>query len=112
MSTLGARPDFSEQSADDLQKSIAETRLRLSRNVDDLSYRLSPAGIGQEVKGTLGGTQQLTFGAIENLSESLLARTEGWGVRSSEFVARYPVSTTLVGFTLAWFMMRSSGRRP
>lgn len=107
----GTRSDFSHRSAEELERDIAETRARLSRNVDGLSYKLSPAGIGEEVKGMLGTTEELTIGAITGFSDKLAGRTEGWGPQAGAFVRRYPVTTTLVGLGLAWLVMRSSGRR-
>ena len=107
----GTRPDFSHRSPEELEQDIAETRARLSRNVDGLSYKLSPAGISEEVRSTLGTTEELTVGAITGLSDALIGRTEGWGAQTGAFVRRYPVTTTLVGLGLAWLVMRSSGRR-
>lgn len=103
--------DFSHRSAEELERDIAQTRARLSRNVDALSYKLSPVGLENEVKSVLGSTEQLTLGAVSNLSDALLERTGGWGVQAGAFVRRYPVTTTLVGLGLAWLVMRSSGRR-
>ena len=111
--TAPPRPDFSDRSVDELEREIAETRARLGRDVDALAYRLSPAGLSEQVKGTLENTETLTLGAIGGLGESLLARSgaEGWGAQAGAFVRRYPVTTTLLGLGLAWLVMRSSGRR-
>lgn len=113
MSSVTSSSDLSGKSVDELEQDIAETRARLGRDVDTLAYRLSPAGLSEEVKSTLGNTEQLTLGAIGGLSESLLSRSgaEGWGAQAGAFVRRYPVTTTLVGLGLAWLVMRSSGRR-
>ena len=107
----GTRRDFSDRSPEELEHDIAETRARLSSSVDGLSYKLSPAGISEEVRSTLGTTEDLTVGAISGLSDALIGRTEGWGAQAGAFVRRYPVTTTLVGLGLSWLVMRSSGRR-
>lgn len=104
------RTDLQHKSADDLERDIAETRLRISRGVDDLAYRVSPEGIGDEVKGSLADTQQLTFGAIEGLGDSFLTRTDSWKGNARAFVEQNAVPVTLLGFGLAWLMMRSSRR--
>ena len=88
----------------------AETRARISTSVDRLSYKLSPEGLGQQAKGALGETQELTFGAIEGLGEQLLGRSDGWGRHVTEFVKANPVPTTLLGLGLTWLLMRSNGR--
>ena len=107
----GARRDFSDRSPEELERDIAETRARLSSSVDGLSYKLSPAGLSEELRSTLGTTEELTVGAISGLSDALIGRTEGWGAQAGAFVRRYPVTTTLVGLGLSWLVMRSSGRR-
>lgn len=103
--------DLSDKSLEELEADIAETRRRLSRNVDDLSFKLSPQGLSHDAKSTLGDTQELTFGAIEELGDRLLERSHGWGEQATAFVRRNPVPTTLLGIGLAWLVMRSSGRR-
>jgi len=105
------RDDLSDKSPDVLEADIAETRARISRSVDDIGYKLSPEGLSQRAKGTLGETQELTFGAIEELGERLLERSHSWGDHVSAFVKANPVPTTLLGLGLAWLMMRSNGRR-
>lgn len=105
------RNEFSHKSPDALEADIAETRARISRSVDDIGYKLSPEGLSQRAKGTLGETQELTFGAIEELGERLLERSNGWGGRVSAFVKANPVPSTLLGLGLAWLMMRSNGQR-
>ncbi len=108
--TSAAHTDPSRRNPDELQDDIAETRARISRNVDDLAYKLSPEGIGHEVKGTLADTQELTFGAIEGLGDKFLERTHGWSGQTREFAKRYSVPVTLVGLGLTWLLMRSSRR--
>ena len=105
-----ARTDLSHKSPDELQGDIAETRARISRNADDLAYRLSPESLGQDVKATVADTQQLTFGAIEGLGDRLLERTHGWGGQTREFAKRHSVPVTLLGLGFAWLLMRSSRR--
>lgn len=106
-----SRRDFEHRSPDALEADIAETRARISRNVDDLGFKLSPEGLTQQAKGTLGETQELTFGAIEGLGKRLLGRTESWNGRVTGFVKAHPVPTTLLGLGLTWLLMRSSERR-
>ena len=104
------QPDPRHRSPEQLEDDIAETRRRISQNVDDLAYKLSPAGIGHEVKGTLADTQQLTFGAIEGLGDEFVTRTGNWGEKTRGFAKRHSVPVTLVGLGLAWLVMRSSRR--
>lgn len=111
MSRPDPRPDFSHKSVDELERDIAQTRARLGGNVEQLSYKLSPAGLGEEVKSALGSTEDLTVGALSNLSGALAGRAEGWGLQAGALLKRYPVTTTFVGLGLAWLVMRSSGRR-
>lgn len=99
------------KSLDTLEADIAETRARISSNVDSLGFKLSPEGLTQQATGALGETQELTFGAIEGLGERLLGRTESWGARVTGFVKHNPVPTTLLGLGLTWLLMRSNGRR-
>lgn len=106
-----ARRDLEDKSPDALEADIAETRARMGRNIDDLSFKLSPEGLGQQAKGALGETQELTFGAIEGLGERLLSRTDSWGGHVSTFVKANPVPTTLLGLGLTWLLMRSNERR-
>ncbi len=105
------RGELDHKSPDALEADIAETRARISRNVDDVSFKLSPAGLSQQAKGTLGETHALTFGAIEGLGEQLLGRSNGWGGRVTTFVKDNPVPTTLLGLGLTWLLMRSN-RQP
>ena len=84
--SASTRPDFSDRSAEELEHDIAETRARLSRSVDGLSYKLSPAGVSEEVKHSLGTTETLTLGAITGLSDRLAGRAEGWGPQAGAFV--------------------------
>ena len=105
------RRDLEHKSPDALEADIAETRARMGRHIDDLSFKLSPEGLGQQAKGALGETQDLTFNAIEGLGERLLNRSEGWGGRVSTFVKANPVPTTLLGLGLTWLLMRSNERR-
>ncbi len=104
------RGELDDKSPETLEADIAETRARISRSVDGLSYKLSPEGLGQQVKGTLGETQELTFEAIEGLGERLLGRSDGWGGYVTRFVKTNPVPTTLLGLGLTWLLMRSNGR--
>lgn len=103
--------DLSDMSPEELEAAIAETRARLSRNVDDLSFKLSPEGLSHDAKSTLGGTQELTFGAIEEMGERLSARSDGWGEQTAAFIKRNPVPSTLLGLGLTWLVMRASSRR-
>ncbi len=111
MSTSGSRRDLDYKSPDALEADIAETRARISRNVDRLGFKLSPEGLTEQATGALGETQNLTFGAIEGLGERLLGRTESWNGRVTDFVKANPVPTTLLGLGLSWLLMRSNGRR-
>ena len=95
---------------DELERDITETRARISRNVDHISYRLSPEGLGEDVKGAVADTQSLTFGAIERLGDRVLEGTRGWSGQTREFAKRHSVPVTLVGLGLAWLMMRSNRR--
>ena len=98
------------RSPDELEQDIADTRARISRSVDSLSYRLSPAGFGQDAKGAVADTQALTFGAIEGLSDKFLEGTRGWRGQTREFAKRHSVPVTLVGLGLAWLLMRANRR--
>lgn len=111
MSAQPSQDALRHRSMDELEAEIAETRARISRNVDDLGYKLSPEGLSHDAKGALGDTQQLTFEAIENIGAQLSARGNGWGEQAAAFVKRNPVPTTLLGLGLTWLMMRSSERR-
>ena len=104
------QPDPRNRSPEQLENDIAETRRRISQNVDDLSYKLSPEGFGLEVKETLADTQQLTFGAIEGLGDAFMTRTAGWGERTRGFAKDHSVPVTLLGLGFAWLLMRSSRR--
>lgn len=103
--------DPNDMSPEELEAAIAETRERLSRNVDDLSFKLSPEGLSHDAKNTLGGTQELTFGAIEEMGERLSARSDGWGDQTGAFIKRNPVPSTLLGLGLTWLVMRASRHR-
>lgn len=102
--------DFNDKSPEELEADIVRTRERLSRNVDDLSFKLSPEGLSRDAKSTLGETQQLTYGAIEDFGRKLSARGDGWGAGTSTFIRRNPVPTTLLGIGLAWLVMRNTRR--
>ena len=102
--------DLNDKSPEELEADIVRTRERLSRSVDDLSFKLSPEGLSRDAKSTLGDTQQLTFGAIEDLGKRLSARGDGWGAETSTFIRRNPVPTTLLGIGLAWLVMRNTRR--
>ncbi len=105
-----SRHDFDGKSPEELEADIVRTRERLSRNVDDLSFKLSPEGLSRDAQSALGDTQQLTFGAIEDLGKRLSERGVGWGTGTAAFVRRNPVPTTLLGIGLAWLVMRSRGQ--
>ena len=110
MSDYHEQPDPRDRSPEQLESDIAETRRRISQNVDDLSYKLSPEGIGNEVKETLADTQQLTFGAIEGLGDAFMTRTGSWSERTRGFAREHSVPVTLLGLGFAWLLMRSSRR--
>lgn len=111
MSSQPSQDALLHRDMDELEADIAETRARISRNVDDLSYKLSPEGLSHDAKSVLGDTQQLTFEAIENMGAQLSARGGGWGEQTATFIKRNPVPTTLLGLGLTWLMMRSNERR-
>lgn len=110
MRSADTHTDPNDRNPDELERDIADTRARISRNVDDIAYRLSPESLGQDVKGTVADTQGLTFGAIEGLGDKFLERTQGWRGQTREFARQHSVPVTLVGLGLAWLMMRSSRR--
>ncbi len=110
MSSTSSYTDPGNRSPDELERDIAETRARISRNVDNIAYRLSPESLGQDVKTTVADTQQLTFGAIEGLGDKFLERTQGWKGQTRELARQHSVPVTLVGLGLAWLMMRANRR--
>lgn len=102
--------DPKDRNPDELERDIAETRARISRGVDSLSYRLSPEGLGEDAKGAVADTQALTFGAIEGLGDKFLEQTQGWSGQTREFAKRHSVPVTIVGLGLAWLLMRANRR--
>lgn len=105
-----SRDALEHKSAAELEADIERTRARISEEVDAIGYRLSPAGLSEDASGLLQGTQNASFRALEELGESLLGQGQRAGDGVVGFLKRHPAPTTLLGFGLAWLLMRSSRR--
>ncbi|ADI15847.1 DUF3618 domain-containing protein [Truepera radiovictrix] len=111
MSRSAQDRSYERASIAELEADIARTRARISDELDAIGYRLSPAGLSRDASGLLGEAQDASSEALGALRESLVERGQRLGAQLADRLRRHPAEATLLGFGLAWLLMRSSRPR-
>jgi hypothetical protein len=99
---------YASLSPAELEADIARTRARISDELDAIGYRLSPTGLIRDASGVLEEAQDASVGALATLREELVKRGQNFGAQLADRLRHRPAATTLLGFALAWLLMRSS----
>ncbi len=100
--------DASNKSPAELQADIERTRSRISEEVDAIGHRFSPAGLSEDAKEVLHGTQGASFQALDELGKGLTELSGQLTDGLVGFLKRNPAPTTLLGLGFVWLLMRSS----
>jgi len=90
-----------EQSPDQIEREIEQTRGRLSRDIDELGDRLKPKNLKEEAKTAIKDAAQ---GAVSNVGEQA-RRT---GSRLVEVIRENPLPVIAVGAGVTWLLTQRS----
>ncbi|HSJ76197.1 MAG TPA: DUF3618 domain-containing protein, partial [Gemmatimonadales bacterium] len=97
-SDFGTRGD---QSPEEIERDIEQTRSRLSRDIDELGNKLSPSNLKEEAKSAIKDAAQ---GAVSNVGEQA-RRT---GSRLVEVIRENPLPVIAVGAGVTWLLTQRS----
>jgi ElaB/YqjD/DUF883 family membrane-anchored ribosome-binding protein len=97
-SEVGARGD---KSPEQIEREIEQTRIRLSRDIDELGNRLKPQNLKEEAKTAI---KDAAHGAVSNVGEQA-RRT---GSRLVEVIRENPLPVIAVGAGVTWLLTQRS----
>ena len=108
MSRSDAYPDdrnsssnTSDKSVPELESDIARTREQLGRDVEDISYKLSPDRFKEQVQDTLQNAQEAVMESVNDMTENVLEKTKEAGGSFTDMIRRHPLPTALIGAGVA-----------
>lgn len=90
-----------DKSVSELEAEIARTRAQLGRDVDDLSYKLSPDRFKSQAQGTLQDAQEAVMDTVNEMTDTVMEKTKEAGSSFVDMVRRHPLPTALIGAGVA-----------
>ena len=90
-----------DKSVAELEADIARTREQLGRDVEDVSYKLSPDRFKEQVQDTLQNAQEAVMDSVNEMTENVLESTKEAGASFTDMIRRHPLPTALIGAGVA-----------
>lgn len=98
------------RSPEEIRRDIRETRARLSQDLDELTYRFSPAGLQRRAESALEGAQRSAVDATRGAASRLGLGTDRAGSSLLDRLGEHPLPTALLGAGIGWILMQASNR--
>lgn len=96
-----SNPSGEDKSVSELEADIARTRAQLGRDVEGISYKLSPDRLKEQAQGTLQDAQEAVMDTVNEMTETALERTKEAGSSFIDMIRRHPLPTALIGAGVA-----------
>lgn len=90
-----------DKSVSELEADIARTRAQLGRDVDDISYKLSPDRFKNQAQETLQDAQEAVMDTVNEMTDTMMEKTKEAGSSFVDMVRRHPLPTALIGAGVA-----------
>ena len=90
-----------DKDVSELESEIARTREQLGRDVEDISYKLSPDRFKEQVQDTLQSAQEAVMESVNDMTENVLEKTKEAGGSFTDMIRRHPLPTALIGAGVA-----------
>lgn len=90
-----------DKSVAELEADIARTREQLGRDVEDVSYKLSPDRFKEQMQDTLQNAQEAVMDSVNEMTENVLETTKEAGASFTDMIRRHPLPTALIGAGVA-----------
>ncbi len=90
-----------DKSVAELEADIARTREQLGRDVEDVSYKLSPDRFKEQLQDTLQNAQEAVMENINEMTENLMESSKKAGASFTDMIRRHPLPTALIGAGVA-----------
>src|SRR5688572_17165256 len=100
------QPGHREANTAFLRADIRETRERMSETLDELSERLHPTRLKNQVKENI---REATVGRVENMARNARDRVNETGHGIVDKIRENPIPAAMVGIGLGWLLF--GGRR-
>lgn len=89
--------DEHEQTLSELEAEIARTRAQLGRDVEGISYQLSPERFKEQAQTTLHEAQEAVMDTVNEMTDTVVEKTREVGSSFTDMVRRHPLPTALIG---------------
>lgn len=99
-----------DRSPEEIRRDIQATRDRLTRDLDELGTRLSPAGLRREAVHALSGAQEAALDATRGMASRIGLGTDRAGSSLLDRLGEHPLPTALLGAGVGWLLMQASDR--
>lgn len=86
-----------EQTLAELEADIARTRAQLGRDVEGISYQLSPERFKEQAQSTLHEVQEAVMDTVNEMTDTVVGKTREAGSSFTDMVRRHPLPTALIG---------------
>lgn len=86
-----------ERTLAELEADIARTRAQLGRDVEGISYQLSPERFKEQAQSTLHEVQEAVMDTVNEMTDTVVGKTREAGSSFTDMVRHHPLPTALIG---------------
>ncbi len=100
-----------DKSIDELRAEAAETRQRVSQDVEALAYKVSPQNLKEEAKQSVRDAGHRAVENVKHSADEAVSMTRGFASDFNRAARENPIPTAMIGLGIGWLAYAAFNRR-